>query len=214
VTYDKEAKKWRAQIKHSGQKKNLGHYDNEDDAAKAFDEAARNLRGETVHGGGKPGGRKFLLNFPTAEEIKKREANQTAERSAASSPKVAQSGKAIATVTGVKGSVSADLQPISLTTTKPEVEPSMKHSDVAAFDIDVSTRTGGEAAGKNLAVSPGKSENRPQQAEALMETATEQSLNGKDHETAETSVIGIKVLEVSLGNCSFEVTTSKPNHTN
>ena len=154
VTYDKEAKKWRSQIKHSGQKKNLGHYDNEDDAAKAFDEAARKLRGETAHGGGKPGGRRFLLNFPTAEEIKKREANQT----------------------GV--------------------------------------RTSGEAAGKSSAVSPAKSENRPRQAEALMETATEQSLNGKDHETTETSVIGIKVLEESLGNCSFEDTTSKPNHTN
>jgi hypothetical protein len=85
---------------------------------------------------------------------------------------------------------------------------------VAALDTDVSTRTGGEAAGKNSAVSPGKSENGPQQVEALMETATEQSLNGKDHETAETSVIGIKVLEESLGNCSFEDTTSKPNHTN
>ena len=168
VTYDKEGKKWRAQIKHCGQKKSLGHYDNEADAAKAFDEAARKLRGETVHGGGKPGGRKFLLNFPTAEEIKKKEANQTAVRSAASSPKVAL----------------------------------------------VSTRTRGEAAGKTSAVSPGKSDNRPQQVEALMETATEQSLNGKDHETAETSVIGIKVLEESLGNCSFEDTTSKPNHTN
>lgn len=46
VHYSKKNRKWVAQIKYEGGKKWLGYFDNETDAAKAFDAAARKYHGE------------------------------------------------------------------------------------------------------------------------------------------------------------------------
>ena len=47
-------------------RRNLGSFDDEEEAARAFDAAAREIRGEQAHGGGP--GLRYRLNFPTAEE--------------------------------------------------------------------------------------------------------------------------------------------------
>jgi AP2 domain len=41
--------KWRAKIKLNGKQHHLGHFDSEDDAARAYDDAARELFGEYAH---------------------------------------------------------------------------------------------------------------------------------------------------------------------
>jgi hypothetical protein len=54
----KKEKRWAAQIKYKGGKKWLGYFDNEEDAARAFDRAARKYHGEFAR-----------LNFPQEEEL-------------------------------------------------------------------------------------------------------------------------------------------------
>ncbi|MGB8225969.1 MAG: HNH endonuclease [Sedimentisphaerales bacterium] len=53
VCYDKQRNKFRAEIKYNGHRKFLGHFDNEIDAAKAYDKAAKLYYGEFAK-----------LNFP------------------------------------------------------------------------------------------------------------------------------------------------------
>jgi hypothetical protein len=71
VTWYKDCRKWRACIRHDGKVNSLGSFVHEDDAARAFDAAARRLRGEDAHGGRAGGGKIPFrrLNFPTKEEV-------------------------------------------------------------------------------------------------------------------------------------------------
>jgi hypothetical protein len=68
VTWDKRGGKWAVHVTLRGK----GHFintfpaDQEKAAARAFDEAARRIRGARAHGGGK--GKRYRLNFPTAAE--------------------------------------------------------------------------------------------------------------------------------------------------
>eukprot|EP01045_Picozoa_sp_COSAG04_P017495 COSAG04_NODE_1550_length_6380_cov_2.250597_8_plen_515_part_00 len=63
----KDKSKWAAKIVHDGKDQRLGAFVDEEDAARAFDVAARRLRGDQAHGGRHPAGR-WRLNFPTDEE--------------------------------------------------------------------------------------------------------------------------------------------------
>jgi HNH endonuclease len=56
VTWFKQRQKWRAQIKIEGRNHHLGLFINEDDAAKAYDEAAFQAFGEFAHLNFKEGG--------------------------------------------------------------------------------------------------------------------------------------------------------------
>ena len=57
--------RWRATIKHEGRNQHVGYFDEEQDAARAFDEAALRLRGAEAHGGRHAQARRVLhLNFP------------------------------------------------------------------------------------------------------------------------------------------------------
>jgi hypothetical protein len=58
--------KWQAIIHHDGERKPLGYFDDEQEAAQTFDAAARRLRGDDAHGG-YAGFNKLRLNFPTRE---------------------------------------------------------------------------------------------------------------------------------------------------
>eukprot|EP01046_Picozoa_sp_COSAG06_P021185 COSAG06_NODE_1580_length_9031_cov_6.088894_8_plen_355_part_00 len=68
VSWNKQNRKWKAQISHDGKQQHLGSFDDEHEAALAVDTAARRLRGEDAHGGRE--GRHWL-NFPTEAEVKR-----------------------------------------------------------------------------------------------------------------------------------------------
>eukprot|EP01045_Picozoa_sp_COSAG04_P006723 COSAG04_NODE_337_length_16405_cov_652.804060_11_plen_632_part_00 len=68
VGVSKSGRKWAARIHHEG-KQHLGLFGDEEAAARAFDAAARRLRGDQAHGGrASKHGFAWRLNFPTAEE--------------------------------------------------------------------------------------------------------------------------------------------------
>ena len=70
VTWLKDCRKWKACIRHDGEVKALGSFVDEEEAARAFDVVARQLRGEDAHGGRVGGNFRFRrLNFPTQEEV-------------------------------------------------------------------------------------------------------------------------------------------------
>jgi hypothetical protein len=72
VSWNKQCRKWEARIKFDGKIQHLGRFDDEREAATAFDTAARRMRGEDAHGGrsGRPG-RQLRLNFPSDSEVKR-----------------------------------------------------------------------------------------------------------------------------------------------
>jgi hypothetical protein len=69
VSWNKKRRKWKAQISHDGKNQYLGSYDDEREAARAVDTAARQLRGEDAHGGRFGMGHWYRLNFPTDAEV-------------------------------------------------------------------------------------------------------------------------------------------------
>ena len=71
VCWDKNKRKWKAQIYHDGKRQQLGRFDDEHEAARAVDTAARRLRGEDAHGGRAGKGNWLRLNFPTEAEVKR-----------------------------------------------------------------------------------------------------------------------------------------------
>jgi hypothetical protein len=66
----KSGHKWSASIRHGGKTKFLGYFEAAEDAARAYDAAARELRGEAAHGALLANGSvsRFRVNFPTAKE--------------------------------------------------------------------------------------------------------------------------------------------------
>jgi hypothetical protein len=85
VSWNKKNRKWMANTRHDGNQHCLGYFDDEQQAAMAFDTAARRLRGEDAHGG-RSGVNWFRLNFPTEREVRRaveRGALLTAEDKAA-----------------------------------------------------------------------------------------------------------------------------------
>ena len=67
VCWHKKNRKWRAGIWHDGKRQHLGSFDDEHEAARAFDTAARRLRGDEAHGG-QAGSNWLRLNFPTEDD--------------------------------------------------------------------------------------------------------------------------------------------------
>jgi hypothetical protein len=71
VSWHKSSRKWQAQLGHDGQKHFLGRFaeDKEEDAARAYDDEARRIRGAQAHGGRSSGTTRCYLNFPTEAEV-------------------------------------------------------------------------------------------------------------------------------------------------
>ena len=64
VRWMQTRRRWAAEISHEGRRQHLGTFAEEEAAARAFDDAARRLRGDKAHG---ERGR-WRLNFPTGAE--------------------------------------------------------------------------------------------------------------------------------------------------
>jgi hypothetical protein len=73
VHWRKVSRKWKAEIRYSGKEHYLGYFDDEREAARAFDTAARRLRGDGAHGG-RPGTKWHRLNFPSEREAERADA--------------------------------------------------------------------------------------------------------------------------------------------
>eukprot|EP01043_Picozoa_sp_COSAG02_P048043 COSAG02_NODE_4674_length_5106_cov_9.921310_2_plen_580_part_00 len=68
VSWHAASGKWSVRLKTAGKVHSLGYFHDEEAAARAFDVAARRLRGDEAHGGFKSRRATWLLNFPTASE--------------------------------------------------------------------------------------------------------------------------------------------------
>ena len=69
MSWSKRDRRWEATIRHEGRAQRLGSFAEEEAAARAFDEAARRLRGDAAHGGrASKFSQPWRLNFPTDAE--------------------------------------------------------------------------------------------------------------------------------------------------
>ena len=68
VSWPKRSRQWTAEIRHNGEYHKLGRFDDDQEAARAFDEAARRLRSKGEAHGGRAGSKWRRVNFSTAEE--------------------------------------------------------------------------------------------------------------------------------------------------
>ena len=70
VCWNHQDGRWKAAIKHDGTQHHLhvGRFDDEHEAARAFDAAARRLRPKGKAPGGRSGTKWLRLNFPTAAD--------------------------------------------------------------------------------------------------------------------------------------------------
>jgi hypothetical protein len=73
VHWHKQRCKWKAEIRYNVKRQHLGLFDDEREAARAFDTAARRLRGDGAHGG-RPGTKWHRLNFPSEREAERADA--------------------------------------------------------------------------------------------------------------------------------------------
>jgi len=69
VDWQRDKRRWRAQIRHEGRNQELGCWETEEEAARKFDNAARRMRGDGAHGGKASNGTPWRLNFPTQAEV-------------------------------------------------------------------------------------------------------------------------------------------------
>eukprot|EP01045_Picozoa_sp_COSAG04_P001434 COSAG04_NODE_48_length_31217_cov_204.046758_15_plen_1201_part_00 len=93
--YKAKAGKWKASIEHEGKRQHLGTFGDEEAAARAFDAAARRLRGDQAHGGRVAKTGSFgRLNFPTEEEEAEVAAEDPAEVAAKASEAAVAARKA------------------------------------------------------------------------------------------------------------------------
>ena len=67
MSWNAPTKRWHTSITHSGGSHNLGYFTDDQEAARAFDVAARRVRRGKAHGG-RSGVHWHRLNFPTAAE--------------------------------------------------------------------------------------------------------------------------------------------------
>ena len=97
VSWAKQRSRWAASIKHDGKDHHQGLLDDEQEAARAYDKAARRLRPNGQAHGGRSGVRWYRLNFPTVTEVaygtkQGMPEPRTADRKSAAAAKAAAQG--------------------------------------------------------------------------------------------------------------------------